>query len=538
MSDSTKQGGPAGRMTPAEQHQPGRLRRLVRVTRDLVRRAWARAVPTVAKLAFPIMGILCVIAFLACKPYPQDGIGGAWSITLCVFLVLSGFPSWLYLRFLSVKVTPLYYEYVDTLYRMGVDDPEHLPEPLATSRYHPVWAQRTAADPHPDPRPPSLGPDATAFSAASADPQGSIYERKFVSFFGRHEEGARFTGLDSLLPVIVVWMAFAVGWLAILVNLAFVADEVTLEDALRFGFMGAYVFSLQLTVRAYFQNDLRSGTYVGILERLIVVLILVTVINVVWSDLFSGQPAAAAAQAVVLFVVGSFPLVGQQWITQQSSKWLMNRVPSLKSRHPLSEIDGMNVWYEARLLEEGIEDVQNLATANLVDVVLHSRAPVGRLIDWMDQALLRQHLPPDDPQEHGCGHDDDRLLKATLEGLGVRTATDLLELYSPLSRASVRELNHSIHGLGPAGGGGRPFHDRMLDVIPDPAKRETIGIRMQAILRCLGTEPNLRLILNWQTAFGPDVTSTGAGGDQARPGTATITHPGEHHRHVAVQWRR
>jgi hypothetical protein len=50
------------------------------------------------------------------------------------------------------------------------------------------------------------------------------------------------------------------------------------------------------------------------------------------------------------------------------------------------------VWYEARLLEEGIEDMQSLATANFVDVILHTRVPVGRLVDWVDQAHLYLHL--------------------------------------------------------------------------------------------------------------------------------------------------
>jgi hypothetical protein len=67
-------------------------------------------------------------------------------------------------------------------------------------------------------------------------------------------------------------------------------------------------------------------------------------------------------------------------------------VPQLTPDYPLNQLDGLNVWYEARLVEEGIEDMQNLATANLVDVILHTRVPVGRLVDWVDQAQLYLHL--------------------------------------------------------------------------------------------------------------------------------------------------
>jgi hypothetical protein len=72
-------------------------------------------------------------------------------------------------------------------------------------------------------------------------------------------------------------------------------------------------------------------------------------------------------------------------------------VPSLHSEYPLNQLDGLNVWYEAQLLEEGVEDMQNLATANLIDVILHTRVPVGRLIDWVDQSYLYLRLPPKAP---------------------------------------------------------------------------------------------------------------------------------------------
>ena len=36
--------------------------------------------------------------------------------------------------------------------------------------------------------------------------------------------------------------------------------------------------------------------------------------------------------------------------------------------------------------------MQNLTTMNLVDVILHTRVPAGRLVDWLDQAFLLIHL--------------------------------------------------------------------------------------------------------------------------------------------------
>lgn len=67
--------------------------------------------------------------------------------------------------------------------------------------------------------------------------------------------------------------------------------------------------------------------------------------------------------------------------------------PNKDPAHPLSKLDGLNISYEARLAEEGIEDMLNLVTANLVGLMLRTRAPIDRLVDWVDQALLYLHLP-------------------------------------------------------------------------------------------------------------------------------------------------
>jgi hypothetical protein len=72
------------------------------------------------------------------------------------------------------------------------------------------------------------------------------------------------------------------------------------------------------------------------------------------------------------------------------------------------------VYERTRLEEEGITSVQALARHDLVDLILSSRIPVPRLIDWVDQAILLQHTPA------GAAK--------TLRRLGIRTATDYLQV--------------------------------------------------------------------------------------------------------------
>ena len=126
-------------------------------------------------------------------------------------------------------------------------------------------------------------------------------------------------------------------------------------------------------------------------------------------------------------MVGFFPLVGLQAMQKMTAVALRAVVPTLRTNHPLSDLDGLTVWYESRLLELGVEDAQNLATANLVDVLLHSRVPVARLIDWVDQAILYLHLNPEPQRRDPKAGPSDR---ARLRQLGIRSATTLEAAFS------------------------------------------------------------------------------------------------------------
>jgi hypothetical protein len=84
--------------------------------------------------------------------------------------------------------------------------------------------------------------------------------------------------------------------------------------------------------------------------------------------------------------------------------WAKQRVPSafgasqpapedLDTQSPLTVLDEIDVYERTRLEEEGITCVQALARHDFVDLMLSSRIPVPRLVDWMDQAILFQHVP-------------------------------------------------------------------------------------------------------------------------------------------------
>ena len=146
-------------------------------------------------------------------------------------------------------------------------------------------------------------------------------------------------------------------------------------------------------------------------------------------------------------------------------RWVA-RIPD-EERYPVTDLDGVNLWSRARLFEEGIEDMQNFTTANLVDLMLNTRVPINRLVDWIDQSFLYLRVSKTD-------RDD-------LRRLGIRTASDLLDSF------------RSRRGEDPA------FRDallRFLNVkagVDDEGPSVTEGLR-----RSLLGEVNLWHLLQWK----------------------------------------
>ena len=133
-------------------------------------------------------------------------------------------------------------------------------------------------------------------------------------------------------------------------------------------------------------------------------------------------------------------------------------------------------------MEEGIEDMQNLATMNLVDVILHTRVPPGRLVDWTDQAFLLIHLEPADhggrrrAAPPGAGGATDR---QQLRRMGIRTATDLLKAFS-------------VEQPQPDGSLAREF------TLPDGVTPPLDECQLRLLVKVLAREPGLNPVWNWQ----------------------------------------
>jgi len=172
---------------------------------------------------------------------------------------------------------------------------------------------------------------------------------------------------------------------------------------------------------------------------------------------------------VIAFVIGVFPVVAWQVISGAASKVFDVVLPSLQSQLPLNHLDGLTVWHEARLEEEDVENVQNMATADIVDLLVNTRIPVGRLIDWIDQAILLTQLGPENANAEPETTRRHRLAKH-----GIRSASALLQASGGQDEAKLAALDRVLADDGSAA--------------------------LSNVVRCVGTNDNLAQVLRWKTA--------------------------------------
>jgi hypothetical protein len=245
------------------------------------------------------------------------------------------------------------------------------------------------------------------------------------------------------------------------------------RNPVQFAFMGAYFFSLQMLFRRYVRRDLRASAYVSVSLRIILSVIgtwvVIQAVTFLPTQSLRDNASELSRLLVLGFVIGVFPRVAWQ-IVQAAVKRFTGAallLPSLHAQLPISDLDGLTVWHEARLEEEDVENIPNMATVDLVDLMIDTRFPAERIIDWVDQAILYTHLGP----EKSRGHKPTR--REILRVYGIRTASGLVEAFHQSKRSPGREG---------------------FEKILDSEGRSP----MCSLIDALATNPNLKLIQTWR----------------------------------------
>ena len=335
-------------------------------------------------------------------------------VTVCLL------PAVMWFLFIAARKASLLNGFLANLYRLGL---------LTTS------PRSASASPAVDP---------------AHDQRLMSYLQKFESVYGRVPPSVRDSVLKkgispyktsdlrstigqstTTIPVMLSTILIALGWLVTLPP-AQVPHRVTdasswaraIEPAatpVTLAFLGAYFFSLQMLFRRYVRNDLGGSAYVAVSMRIVLAVIGTWVVMVASVQL---DLATEGQLLVIGFVIGVFPQVAWQIIQTAFSKTIsFIKLKSMESDLPLSDLDGLTVWHEARLQEEDIENIPNMATTDLVELFINTRFPAERIIDWVDQAILYTQLGA---QNKG--------FRDVLRLQGIRTATSFLEVSAAIKK--------------------------------------------------------------------------------------------------------
>lgn len=136
------------------------------------------------------------------------------------------------------------------------------------------------------------------------------------------------------------------------------------------------------------------------------------------------------------------------------------------------------------LESDGITDIPSLATADLVSMMVNTRTPVERLVDWSDQAMLVLLVEEgeNDATHDGEREDDneaagepakDKAALTQLRAMGIRTASSLCDVARDPKQKGRRAKAAAILG-------GEPLLEGLANQIEN--------------------EPSTRRIRHWRTA--------------------------------------
>lgn len=181
--------------------------------------------------------------------------------------------------------------------------------------------------------------------------------------------------------------------LATVGTISSVLIQISQAHPVAFGFLGAYFFSLQYLLRRYLARDLPPGVYMHLVVRTWIAMILTFVYATIRGPVSdTGVPVWATDVVVVSFVGGVIPNIIWQNLRNRALL-LLGKVGHEESNEmPFGKIQGLNTWQQARLLEAGVENAQNLAMADVVELIVATRLGAVRLLDWIDQSMLYVHV--------------------------------------------------------------------------------------------------------------------------------------------------